>query len=160
VYARFLPDTLRKFVASIFPMEPGIPPDADVTGRALFAKRLALVGAMRRAGVGILAGTDSPLRNSPPGFGLHGELEYLVRAGLTPMEALRAATIEPARYFGMLDSLGTVAPGKVADLVLLDASPLTDIRNTRKIAAVIANGRLFDSKARETLLRTALAAGR
>lgn len=159
-FARYLPDTLRKFVAFIFPMEPDIPPDADVTGRALFEKRLAVVGAMRRAGVGILAGTDYPLRNSPPGFGLHGELEYLRRAGLSPMEVLRAATIEPARYFGMLDSLGTVAVGKVADLVLLDANPLADIRNTREVSAVVANGRLFDSAAREALLRAALAAGR
>ena len=159
-FARYLPDTLRKFVAFIFPMEPDIPPDADITGRALFEKRLVVVGAMRRAGVGILAGTDYPLRNSPPGFGLHGELEYLVRAGLSPMEVLRAATIEPARYFGMTDSLGTVAAGKVADLVLLDANPLADIRNTRKIAAVVANGRLFDSAAREALLRSALESGR
>jgi imidazolonepropionase-like amidohydrolase len=158
-YARYLPDTLRKFVAAIFPMEPDIPLDADITGRALFAKRLALVGAMRRAGVSILAGTDSPLRNSPPGFGLHGELEYLVRGGLSPMEAIGAATYEPARYLGMLDSMGTVAPGKLADLVLLDANPLADIRNTRKVTAVVANGRLFDSAALRALLRAALAAG-
>ena len=76
------------------------------------------------------------------------------------MEVLRAATIEPARCFGMTDSLGTVAAGKVADLVLLDANPLADIRNTRKIAAVVANGRLFDSAAREALLRSALESGR
>ena len=155
-YARYLPDTLRKFVAFIFPMEPDIPPDADVTGRALFEKRLAVVGAMHRAGVGILAGTDYPLRNSPPGFGLHGELEYLVRAGFSPFDVLRAATVEPARYFGMLDSMGTVAPGKVADLVLLDANPLADIRNTRKVSAVVANGRLFDAAARKALLQAAI----
>jgi imidazolonepropionase-like amidohydrolase len=159
-YARYLPDTLRKFVAAIFPMEPDIPPDADITGRALFEKRLALVAAMHRAGVHVMTGTDSPLRNSPPGFGLHGELEYFVRGGLTPMEAIGAATFEPARYFGMLDSLGTVAPGKLADLVLLDANPLADIRNTRKISAVVANGRLFDSAARQALLRAALEAAR
>lgn len=159
-FAKYLPDTLRKFVLAIFPMEPDIPPDADVTGRALFDKRLALAGAMHRAGVRLMTGTDSPLRNSPPGFGLHGELEYFVRGGLTPMEALGAATYEPARYFGMLDSAGTVAAGKLADLVLLDANPLTDIRNTRKISAVIANGRLFDSVARQALLNAAIAAGR
>jgi imidazolonepropionase-like amidohydrolase len=158
-YAKYLPDTLRKFVAFIFPMEPDIPPDADITGRALFEKRLALVGAMQRAGVGILAGTDYPLRNSPPGFGLHGEFEYLSRAGLSPFDILRAATFDPARYFGMLDSMGTVTAGKIADLVLLDANPLESISNTRKVNAVVANGRLFDSTARTALLQAAIKAG-
>ena len=81
------------------------------------------------------------LRNSPPGFGLHQELELLVRGGLSPFLALRDATLEPVRYLGMLDSAGTIAPGKLADLVLLDANPLADIRNTRRIRAVVANGR-------------------
>jgi imidazolonepropionase-like amidohydrolase len=159
-FAKYLPDTLRRFVAQIFPMPDSIPADADVTGRAVFEKRLALVGAMHRAGVRILTGTDAPLRNSPPGFGLHEEFVLLVRAGLSPFEVLRAATLEPARYFGMLDSTGTVAPGKLADLVLLDANPLADIRNTRKVAAVVANGRLMDARAREAVLRGLLEAGR
>lgn len=106
-FARHLPDTLRRFVARIFPMPSGIPVDAHLTGQALFQKRLTLVGAMHRAGVLVLAGTDAPLRNSPPGFGLHQELALLVRAGLPPFAVLRAATLEPARYFGMQDSLGT-----------------------------------------------------
>jgi imidazolonepropionase-like amidohydrolase len=141
-YARHLPDTLRRFVTQIFQIPPGVPADAYRTGEALFAKRLALVGAMHRAGVVLLAGTDAPLRNSPPGFGLHEELALLVRAGLSPFAALRAATLEPARFFGMEDSLGTVAPGRLADLVLLDASPLSDIRNVRKIRAVVQQGRV------------------
>lgn len=141
-FARHLPDTLRRFVAGIFPMPSGIPADAHLTGQALFQKRLGLVGAMHRAGVLVLAGTDAPLRNSPPGFGLHQELALLVRAGLPPFAVLRAATLEPARYFGMQDSLGTVAPGKLADLVLLDANPLRDIRNLRKVRAVIQQGRV------------------
>lgn len=143
-FARFLPDTLRRYVAGIFPMPDGVPPGADSAGRTMFEKRLAEVGTMYRAGVGILAGTDAPLRNSPPGFGLHEELAWLVRAGLTPYQVLRLATLEPARFFGMLDSLGTIAPGKVADLVLLDADPLRDIRNTRRVHTVVANGRLLD----------------
>jgi imidazolonepropionase-like amidohydrolase len=142
-FARYLPDTLRRFVAEIFRIPPGIPPGAHRTGRALFAKRLALVGAMHRAGVVLLAGTDAPLRNSPPGFGLHAELALLVQAGLSPFAALRAATLEPARYFGMEDSLGTVAAGKLADLVLLDGSPLRDIRNTGKVHAVLQQGRVL-----------------
>ena len=150
---RYLPDTLREFVAQIFPQPPDVPTGADVVGRALFEKRLAVVGAMYRAGVLVLAGTDAPLRNSPPGFGLHEELSLLVRAGLTPFQALTVATVEPARFFGMTDSLGTVAAGKLADLVLLDANPLDDIANTRRVSAVVANGRLLDHAGRERLLR-------
>ena len=141
-YARYLPDTLRRFVTQIFQIPPGVPADAHRTGEALFAKRLALVGAMHRAGVVLLAGTDAPLRNSPPGFGLHEELALLVRAGLSPFAALRAATLAPARWFGMEDSLGTIAAGKLADLVLLDANPLSDIRNLRRIRAVVQQGRV------------------
>jgi imidazolonepropionase-like amidohydrolase len=142
-YGNRLPDTLRKFVARIFPMPEGIPADADQVGRKLFEKRIALVGAMYRAGVTILPGTDAPLRNSPPGFGLHEELALLARSGIPPFRVLQAATLLPARYFGMLDSLGTIAEGKLADLVLLGANPLLDIRNTRRVEAVIANGRLI-----------------
>ena len=141
--AGYLPDSLKRFVREIFPMPTGIPAGADSTGNAMFSRRVAQVGEMHRAGVRILAGTDAPLRNSPPGFGLHEELVMLTRAGLSNIDALRAATSEPARYFGM-DSLGTVEAGKVADLVLLDANPLDDIRNTRRIVAVVANGRLIE----------------
>ena len=146
-FARYLPDTLRQYVAQIFPMPDSIPPDADVVGRALWEKRIALVGVMHRAGVGILAGTDAPLRNSPPGFGLHQELALLARGGLSPFEVLRVATLEPARHLGMLDSLGTIAAGKVADLVLLNADPLADVRHLRRIEAVVADGRLWEVRA-------------
>jgi len=145
--ASVLPDTLRRYVAQIFPMPDSIPPDADVVGRALWEKRIALVGAMYRAGVGILPGTDAPLRNSPPGFGLHQEMALLARAGLSPFEVLRVATLEPARYLGALDSLGTIAAGKVADLVLLAADPLADVGNLRRVDAVLANGRLLEMRA-------------
>jgi imidazolonepropionase-like amidohydrolase len=151
--AHYIPDTLRRYVAEIFPQPPDVPADADIVGRALFEKRLAVVGAMYRAGVHVLPGTDAPLRNSPPGFGLHEELGLLVRAGLTPFQTLTAATLEPARFLGMTDSLGTVAVGKLADLVLLEANPLADIANTRRVAAVVANGRLFDGADRDRLLR-------
>ncbi len=153
--AHYLPDTLRRYVAAIFPMPDSIPADADFVGHAMFEKRLAQVATMNRAGVQILTGTDAPLRNSPPGFGLHEELALLARGGLTPFEIIRAATLEPARFFGMLDSAGTIAPGKLADLVLLDANPLVDIRNTRRIAAVVANGELYDARSRERLLGSA-----
>ena len=157
-FGRFLPDTLRRYVAGIFPMPAGVPSGADSVGRAMLAKRMQQVAAMHRAGVRVLAGTDAPLRNSPPGFGLHEELSLLVQGGLTPREALRAATLAPAEYLGLADSLGTVAPGKLADLILLDADPLADIRNTRRISIVVANGRLIDSAARERLLERPRAA--
>nr|MBA3890204.1 amidohydrolase family protein [Gemmatimonadaceae bacterium] len=89
------------------------------------------------------------------GASLHEELALLVASGLTPLQALQAATLNPARYLSATDSLGTVAPGKLADLVLLDANPLEDIRNTQRIHAVVLNGRLL---ARAALLQAAQAA--
>ena len=107
-------------------------------GRLLVRKQFELVAAMQRAGVKILAGTDLP----PDGLTLHEELALLTEAGLTPMEALQAATRNPAEFLGRLNSFGTVERGKIADLVLLDANPLEDIRNTRKIRAVFIGGKL------------------
>ena len=122
-----------------------------VTLRASFA----VVGAMQRAGVPLLAGTDALNPYVFPGFSLHDELALLVEAGLTPAQALRAATYAPAQFLGATDSLGTVAPGKLADLVLLDADPLAAVRNTTRIAAVVANGRLYDRAALDSLLAAA-----
>lgn len=153
--AHYLPKVVRDYVAQIFPMPDSIPPNADSVGRAMLEKRLRQVAAMRRAGVHILTGTDAPLRNSPPGFGLHEEMLLLARGGMSPFEILESATLEPARYSGMADSAGTIATGKLADLVLLDGNPLRDIRNTRRISAVVANGRVFTAEERERLLRVA-----
>jgi hypothetical protein len=112
--------------------------------RTLLARYEKLVGDMHRAGVQFLAGTDANGWNPVyPGFGLHEELALLVASGLTPMEALQSATRNPAMYFGHLDSMGTIEKGKSADLVLLDADPLTDIRNTQKIAGVIMKGHYY-----------------
>jgi imidazolonepropionase-like amidohydrolase len=152
-WARYLPDSLRKYVAEIFPMPGDVPSGADVTGRALFEKRVAVVGMMHSAGVAVMPGTDAPLRNSPPGFGLHMELELFVRAGMSNAAVLRAATLEPARYFRMTDSIGLVEVGKVADLVLLDANPLDDIRNAQRVSAVLFNGRMLSNDGRQRLLR-------
>jgi hypothetical protein len=151
-FAPYLPDTLKQFVAQLFPMPPDVPPGADSIGQRLFAKRLALVGTLHRAGIGILTGTDSPLRNSPPGFGLHQELALLVRAGMSPFQALRSATLLPAHYFGMQDSLGRIAPNMVADLVLLSANPLLDIGNTRRIEAVVLRGKLLNRQSLQQLI--------
>ena len=102
-----------------------------------------LVRDMHRAGVEFLAGTDtSPGTPALPGISLHDELALLVESGFTPMEALQAATRNPARFLGKLQEMGTIEPGKLADLVLLDANPLDDIRNTRKINMVVLRGRI------------------
>jgi imidazolonepropionase-like amidohydrolase len=87
-----------------------------------------------------------------PGFSLHDELASLVRAGLSPLHALRAATIEPARMLGLGDKLGTVEPGKLADLVVLDADPLADIRNTTRIHTVLTRGRVISPEQRARML--------
>lgn len=126
------------------------------TDRRINRQMARMVGMAQQAGVGILAGTDAS--DEPyvfAGSGLHDELALLVEAGLTPLQALRAATLNPARYLGAADSMGTVAAGRVADLVLLDANPLEDIRNTTRIFAVVHAGRLIDAAERERLLRLA-----
>ena len=125
-----------------------------------YAKQLELVRLLHQEGVRFLAGTDLANPYIFPGFSLHDELASLVAAGFTPAEALRAATLDPARYLEATDSLGTVAPGKLADLVLLSANPLEDIRNTTKIEAVVAAGRLYDSTALAKLLADAKARAR
>jgi len=117
-----------------------------------------LVGKMQKAGVGILAGTDDPNPYVFPGFSLHDELTLLVKAGLTPIEALRTATYNPAKFLGLLRMLGTIEKGKYADLVLLDANPLEDISNTKKIAAVIINGRYLGRESLDKMLTAVEAA--
>jgi Amidohydrolase family len=111
-------------------------------------KQAALLRAMHAGGVPVLAGTDT----NTFGFSLHRELEALVAAGLSPHEALQTATINPARFAGLESEVGRVAPGYSADLVLLEANPLQDIRNTSKIHAVLLRGQLLDRPALDDLL--------
>jgi imidazolonepropionase-like amidohydrolase len=120
-----------------------------------FEREVALSAAMKKAGVGFLAGTDELNPYCFPGFSLHDELALLVRAGFSPLEALQSATINPALYLGKEKTLGTIEVGKDADLVLLDANPLDDIHNTTKIRAVVANGRLYDHGALDRILADA-----
>ena len=105
---------------------------------------LFMIGRMHQQGVPIGAGTDTPIGYALPGYSLHTELERLVDAGLSPLEALHSATIRPAEFFSLLDSMGTIEVGKVADLVLLDADPMQDISNTRKISAVVSKGIIYN----------------
>ncbi|MBI2149459.1 MAG: amidohydrolase family protein [Acidobacteria bacterium] len=131
--------------------ENGTPEDL-ANSKKVFQKELEIVRAMRLAGLKFLAGTDAPTPNVFPGFGLHDELRLLVSAGLTPMEALQAATRNAATYLGLLDSLGTVEKGKIADLVLLEGNPLDDISNTQKIAAVVLGGKLISKFSLQSML--------
>jgi len=128
--------------------------DDLATRKRFVEKELEVVNAMHRAGIPFLAGTDTP----PgvyifPGFSLHEELQRFVAAGFTPMEALQTATLNPAKFLGMEDRLGTIETGKLADLVLLDANPLDDIRNTQKIAAVVVNGRYLSRAKLDEMLK-------
>jgi imidazolonepropionase-like amidohydrolase len=103
-----------------------------------------LVRALKNAGVPIVAGTDAGVSGDIWGFSLHEELELLVQSGLTSYEALNAATFLPAQWLGIEKQIGTIEVGKYADLVLINDNPLTDIKNTRKIAGVFVNGKWLD----------------
>jgi imidazolonepropionase-like amidohydrolase len=143
--------TWRRFTDE---MMPDLVRDPLPLRQEYFADNLKMVGALHRAGVPFMAGTDTaPGVYIMPGFSLHDELANLVEAGFTPMESLQTATSNPAKFLGLQASFGSVAPGKNADLVLLSANPLDNIRNTQKISAVIANGRLFDRAALDEILK-------
>lgn len=107
------------------------------------ARDLEMLKSMRAAGVPIMAGSDGPDPFIYPGFSLHDELEWLVRGGFTPAEAIQAATLKPAQFLDKADQYGVVEPGRTADLVLLEADPLQDIRNTRKIFGVVLGGKYY-----------------
>jgi imidazolonepropionase-like amidohydrolase len=130
-------------------------PEKSARYRMVFQKQLDLVLAMHRAGVKMLAASDAVVWYVVPGFSLHDEMELFVKAGLTPMEALQTATLNPATYLGLSDMVGTVEEGKKADLVLLEANPLENISNTKKINAVIVGGRLIPKASLEKMLRDA-----
>lgn len=111
--------------------------------RKEFEIKLQVVKTMQDNGIKLLAGTDYPNPHCYPGFGIHDELEWMVKAGLTPVQALRTATINPAIYFNMEKQMGSIAEGKTANLVLLEANPLENISNTQKINAVVVNGKFL-----------------
>lgn len=127
-------------------------PEIWAVRKTVYARQREIITLLRSENVRFLAGTDLANPFIFPGFSLHDELGLMVEAGFTPLQALQAATVEPARFLGAADSMGTVAPGKVADLVLLDANPLADIRNIARVHAVIAAGRLYRRPALDSLL--------
>lgn len=129
--------------------DPRGPFDSVSDGMAAYKLRMELVGRMHAAGVAILAGTDASNPFVVPGVSMHTELANLVRAGMTPAEALRAATLANARYIDAADRIGSIAEGKEADLIVLEANPLDDITATRRISAVIVNGKRFVQEVEE-----------
>jgi imidazolonepropionase-like amidohydrolase len=120
--------------------------------KKLYQKEVKLVRAMHKAGVKFMAGTDIPAPYLYPGFSLHDELGLLVNAGFTNFEALLTATRNPADYLNRSNELGTIQKGKLADLILLDANPLKDIANTKRIGGVIVNGRYLPNQVLEKML--------
>lgn len=137
-----LPDSLRRQMREGRDYFWRNPPSAERRARYVEARN-RIVRAIHQAGGRILAGSDSPEFFLLYGWTLHRELESLVEAGLPPFAALEAATRNPAEWLGTLAESGTVEPGKRADLVLLDANPLTDIRNTQRIAGVMRAGHWY-----------------
>ena len=149
----YLPEPLREWWSKNRSAAPN-------GGQELFASELSLTEKMHKSGVLFLAGTDTPNPSILPGFALHDELKLLVSAGFSPMEALQTATLNPARYLGKEKDLGTIETGKLADLVLLDANPLDDISNTRKIRAVIVDGRYLNRETLDAMLASVQAAAK
>jgi len=143
---KYFSPQLRDYSYPAHPREPN--PEVVEGQKLMYQYHLRLVAAMQRAGVKMLVGTDSSFFGSA----VHDELAEMVKAGLTPMQALQTASKNAADYQGKLASLGTVEKGKTADLVLLDANPLESISNTEKISAVVLNGNLLDRKMLDRLL--------
>lgn len=150
---KYIPFSVRENWTNIFKQR--IAPIGNLEQRRKrFESHVELAGKMRRAGVSILAGTDTGWANplTFAGFTLHDELALLVKSGFSPLEALQSATLNPAKFLGLEKTLGTVEKGKAADLVLLDANPLENIANTKKISAVIVGGRYLSKEKLEEML--------
>ncbi|MEU4517596.1 amidohydrolase family protein [Amycolatopsis sp. NPDC024027] len=152
---KYVPREIRDVWADRLPLFSPVTPEQIAQQEVYFHAQLRLVGEAHRAGVGILGGTDCQNPYVYPGFSLHDELDFLVEAGLGPRQALQAVTRDAAAFLGRADSAGTITPGKVADLVLLDADPLADIRAVRRIDTVVTAGRVLDRVTLDRMLADA-----
>jgi hypothetical protein len=158
---RYFPDAMeRRWEAGRKDYIAAVPPGDLALSARIATRSVLFTGAMRAAGVRILAGTDAFDAWVLPGFSLHQELALLVDAGLSPMEALQSATLGPAQFLERARTQGTIERGKQADLLLLDADPLADIRNTRRIAALVQGGIHRSRADLDALLAGAEVAGR
>ncbi len=149
---KYLPDTIQKKWAGAS-MERAAQP-IDSYNQLIADWHLEMINHLKKADVDIMAGTDTPIYFLTPGFSLHEELALLVKGGLSPLEAIEAATTKPAEYFGLEKELGLIQDGMLADLVLLNKNPLEDIRNSNSINTVIRNGKLHDRAALDQLLES------
>ncbi|MBB5079082.1 amidohydrolase family protein [Nonomuraea endophytica] len=157
---KYMPAAVREVWAESLKIVAPVTPEQIAQQRHFFNRLLGLVGRLHRAGVGLLGGTDCYNPYVFPGFSAHDELSLLVRAGLAPMAALQTMTRDAARFLGQEHTSGTLAPGKAADLVVLNADPLADIRNTRRIHAVMTRGRLIGPRERAHILAEVEAAAK
>ncbi|UOX88102.1 amidohydrolase family protein [Amycolatopsis sp. FBCC-B4732] len=155
---KYVSQDIRDYWADRLTLFTPVTPDQVAQQEDYFQAQLRLTGEAYRNGVGLLGGTDCQNPYVFPGFSLHDELDYLVEAGLTPKRALQTVTRDAAAFLGRSASVGTIGPGKAADLVLLDADPLADIRAIRRIDTVVTAGRVLDRAARARLLADAEAA--
>jgi len=146
-----LADTVARWYRAKRDMLDDVNYHPETAARAV-ALRQRLILELHRNGAGLLLGSDSPQIFNVPGFAIHRELEYLVDAGLTPFEALQTGTANPARFFGQRDMIGVVKTGAAADLILLDANPLDDITNTRRIHGVMVRGRWLPRRELDVIL--------
>ena len=150
---RYASPALRQYWDTAFPSSERDRNPENIARRKEFVKLgQEITRRMHEAGVPIVVGTDIAGRHVLPGFSVHDEMALLVEAGLSPLEALQAATIEPARLLSVAGAHGTVEPGKAADLVLLEGDPLADVRNVGKVSAVVLRGRLLEREALDGLL--------
>ncbi len=147
-------DTQKKWIQGAERLS-GFPENEQ--GKSYYRWIAGMVLELSRAGVPIMAGTDAPLSYLTPGLSLHEELAMLVDIGIEPLNALKAATYTPATFFNLENEIGLIAPGMVADLVVLNADPMANIRNTTKIDIVIKNGKLLDRPKLDELLTAARA---
>ncbi len=145
----YLPDTLRAQWQAVIDgaKDSEIPPFRQHYSQWM----LNMAAKIHKAGIPIMAGTDTPIGFLTPGMSLHEELVVLVEAGLTPQEALKTATLNPAKYFNLENELGSIKENMWADLVILDANPLTDIHNTQKINAVVKQGKYLSKDSLDQL---------
>ena len=158
---QYLPRPIREMTQFVVSPERFSAEAKNNPSTGVYRARAELLRICRNAGVQVLAGTDTgPYGPMIPGFSLHDELGRLVADGLSPLEALRAATINPARFFHALDTIGTIAVGKRADLVLLDANPLDNIDNIRRIRSVVVGGVWLEPEERRRMLASLVKTGR
>lgn len=149
---KYVPSSLREMWRYDLERTANQPPGMIELYREFYEHGLKITAMAHAAGVRIMVGTDANDTMSIPGFGIHDEMQHLVRAGLAPMNVLRAATTVPADYLGMQEDFGGISVGRKADLVLLGENPLADIRNTTCISAVFFDGRLLERKALDAML--------